>query len=111
MNLLTAAEIRAVGPIDEAADRLWTDVLSVAARVHSSEGVERAWAWQHLLLAVANFKAPLKVYPASLPKVSAEQPRRRPTLEFPADDGLEEELPAGAVMDHPLFPVVWPASA
>ncbi len=29
----------------------------------------------------------------------------------PPFDGLEEELPAGAVMDHPLFPVVWPASA
>jgi hypothetical protein len=29
----------------------------------------------------------------------------------PPFGGLEEELPAGAVMDHPLFPVVWPPSA
>ena len=27
----------------------------------------------------------------------------------PPFDGLEAELPAGAVMDHPLFPVVWPS--
>ena len=27
----------------------------------------------------------------------------------PPFDGLAGELPAGAVMDHPLFPVVWPA--
>ena len=27
----------------------------------------------------------------------------------PPFDGLAAELPAGAAMDHPLFPVVWPA--
>ena len=27
----------------------------------------------------------------------------------PPFDGLEDELPAGAAMDHPMFPVVWPA--
>jgi ectoine hydroxylase-related dioxygenase (phytanoyl-CoA dioxygenase family) len=27
----------------------------------------------------------------------------------PPFDGLAEQLPAGAPMDHPLFPVVWPA--
>ena len=27
----------------------------------------------------------------------------------PPFDGLEEQLPAGAPMDHPLFPLVWPA--
>jgi hypothetical protein len=27
----------------------------------------------------------------------------------PPFDGLDAELPAGALMDHPLFPVVWPA--
>jgi hypothetical protein len=26
----------------------------------------------------------------------------------PPFDGLAGELPAGAAMDHPLFPVVWP---
>ena len=49
--------------------------------------------------------------------------RRVLSLRYPADDarhaprpwrtsppfvGLEAELPAGAPMDHPLFPVVWP---
>ena len=28
----------------------------------------------------------------------------------PPFDDLDAELPAGAPMDHPLFPVVWPAS-
>jgi hypothetical protein len=28
----------------------------------------------------------------------------------PPFDGLTDELPAGAPMNHPLFPVVWPAS-
>jgi len=28
----------------------------------------------------------------------------------PPFDGLSEELPAGAPLEHPLFPVVWPAS-
>jgi len=34
-------------------------------------------------------------------------PRRWRTS--PLFDGLDAELPDGAVMDHPLFPVVWPA--
>ena len=34
-------------------------------------------------------------------------PRRWPTS--PPFDGLGRELAAGAVMDHPLFPAVWPA--
>jgi ectoine hydroxylase-related dioxygenase (phytanoyl-CoA dioxygenase family) len=34
-------------------------------------------------------------------------PRRWRTS--PPFDGLGRDLPAGAVMDHPLFPVVWPA--
>jgi ectoine hydroxylase-related dioxygenase (phytanoyl-CoA dioxygenase family) len=29
----------------------------------------------------------------------------------PPFDGLDAELPAGAAMDHPLFPVVWPPAA
>jgi ectoine hydroxylase-related dioxygenase (phytanoyl-CoA dioxygenase family) len=33
-------------------------------------------------------------------------PRSWPTS--PPFDGLDAELPAGAAMDHPLFPVVWP---
>jgi hypothetical protein len=27
----------------------------------------------------------------------------------PPFPGLADELPTGAVMDHPLFPVVWPS--
>jgi ectoine hydroxylase-related dioxygenase (phytanoyl-CoA dioxygenase family) len=33
-------------------------------------------------------------------------PRRWPTS--PQFEGLDRELPAGAEMDHPLFPLVWP---
>ncbi|HEY6277532.1 MAG TPA: phytanoyl-CoA dioxygenase family protein [Streptosporangiaceae bacterium] len=33
----------------------------------------------------------------------------RPWRTSPPFDGLASELAAGAVMDHPLFPVVWPA--
>jgi ectoine hydroxylase-related dioxygenase (phytanoyl-CoA dioxygenase family) len=33
----------------------------------------------------------------------------RPWRTSPPFDGLVAELPAGAAMDHPLFPVVWPA--
>jgi ectoine hydroxylase-related dioxygenase (phytanoyl-CoA dioxygenase family) len=32
----------------------------------------------------------------------------RPWRTSPPFEGLEAELPAGAAMDHPLFPVVWP---
>jgi ectoine hydroxylase-related dioxygenase (phytanoyl-CoA dioxygenase family) len=32
----------------------------------------------------------------------------RPWRTSPPFDGLQAELPAGAAMDHPLFPVVWP---
>jgi len=34
----------------------------------------------------------------------------RPWATSPDFPGLEAELPAGAPMDHPLFPLVWPAS-
>lgn len=34
----------------------------------------------------------------------------RPWTTSPAFPGLEDELPAGAAMDHPLFPVAWPRS-
>jgi ectoine hydroxylase-related dioxygenase (phytanoyl-CoA dioxygenase family) len=33
----------------------------------------------------------------------------RPWRTSPPFDGLDRELPLGAAMDHPLFPVVWPA--
>jgi hypothetical protein len=29
----------------------------------------------------------------------------------PPFDGLESQLPAGAALDHPLFPVVWPQAS
>jgi ectoine hydroxylase-related dioxygenase (phytanoyl-CoA dioxygenase family) len=35
----------------------------------------------------------------------------RPWVTSPPYDGLDAELAAGAAMDHPLFPVVWPPSA
>ena len=33
----------------------------------------------------------------------------RPWATSPPFGGLDAELAAGAAMDHPLFPVVWPA--
>ena len=33
----------------------------------------------------------------------------RPWRTSPPFDGLQSRLPAGAAMDHPLFPVVWPS--
>jgi hypothetical protein len=33
----------------------------------------------------------------------------RPWVTSPPFGGLDAELAAGAAMDHPLFPVVWPA--
>ena len=40
----------------------------------------------------------------------AEDARHAPRdwVTSPPFDGLEAELPAGATLDHPLFPVVWP---
>jgi ectoine hydroxylase-related dioxygenase (phytanoyl-CoA dioxygenase family) len=35
----------------------------------------------------------------------------RPWRTSPPFDGLQAELPAGAAMDHPLFPVAWPPAA
>jgi ectoine hydroxylase-related dioxygenase (phytanoyl-CoA dioxygenase family) len=34
----------------------------------------------------------------------------RPWVTSPAFPGLEKELPAGAPLDHPLFPVLWAAA-
>jgi hypothetical protein len=44
----------------------------------------------------------------SLRYLSADA-RHAPRRTSPPFDDLESELPAGAAMDHPLFPVVWPA--
>jgi len=35
----------------------------------------------------------------------------RPWTTSPPFPGLAEELPAGAPMDHPLFPVLWEADS
>jgi hypothetical protein len=42
------------------------------------------------------------------PHAIKTQPAPRPWRTSPPFDGLEASLPAGADMDHPLFPVVWP---
>jgi hypothetical protein len=44
--------------------------------------------------------------PRCLAADARHAPRRWPTS--PLFDGLDRELPAGAEMDHPLFPVGWP---
>jgi hypothetical protein len=64
--LLTADEIRAAGKIDAPYVALWEDVQRVADRVHATSGNQRAWAWHHLLLAVANFKTQATLFPPGL---------------------------------------------
>lgn len=98
MTILTADEVRAVGGFDSAFDGLWADVLAVADRVHDTADTERAWAWQHLLLAAANFKTHAKLFPPPLsaaPRVPAQP--RADALDVPIADGplaLKAEDPA-----------------
>lgn len=89
MPLLSAAEIEAVGQFDSDFDKLWMDVQLVADRVHETEGDQRAWAWQHLLLAVANFKAWAELRLPSLPVISRfPDPQRREVLTVPVAHGV-----------------------
>jgi len=71
MVMLTKAEVLAVREFSPAYEALWRDVQAVADRVHLSRGTERSWAWQHLLLAAANFKAEAPVFPEPLPSIPA----------------------------------------
>ena len=56
--------------------------------MHLSMGTDRSWAWQHLLLAVGNFKAHMPLFPEPLPPApDSENLKRGETLEVPVPDG------------------------
>jgi hypothetical protein len=80
--LLTADEIRAAGKVHANYDALWDDVQRVADRVHTTRGDEQAWAWHHLLLAVANFKTQATLLPPSLPVSQTTPLHREDVLEI-----------------------------
>jgi hypothetical protein len=75
--LLTASEIRATGSIAVDYGALWEDVQLIAERVHASKDEDRAWAWHHLLLAVANFKTQATLFPPALPAPAAPIHRKK----------------------------------
>jgi hypothetical protein len=86
--MLVNEEISRIGFISRKAATLWTDVQIIADTVHATQGVERCRAWHHLLLAAANFKAPVKMYAAALP--GRVRPAHRPAgqvLQVPAGNG------------------------
>ena len=88
MVMLTRAEVLAVGQFGPDYEALWQDVRGVADRVHLSCGTDRSWAWHHLLLASANFKAQSPVFPAGLPPVLSAELQRGDILEVPVPGGL-----------------------
>jgi hypothetical protein len=96
--MLTKAEVRTVKRFDSAYEALWRGVQAAADRVHLARGADRSWAWNHLLLAVGNFKAQMPIFPGPLPPATAsENPARSETLEVPVPDGhltLRVEDPA-----------------
>ncbi len=98
MVMLMKAEVLAVWEFGPAYEALWQDVQAAADRVHLSRGADRSWAWHHLLLAVANFKAERPVFPARLPPIpAATELARGDILEVPEPGGLlslEAEDPA-----------------
>ena len=80
--MLTKAEVRAVKRFNPAYESLWQDVQAAADAVHLSMGTDRSWAWQHLLLAVGNFKAHMPLFPEPLPPApDSENLKRGETLE------------------------------
>jgi len=89
MTMLTKAEVEAVKGFDPAYETLWHDVQAAADRVHLTRGTDRSWAWHHLLLAVANFKAQMPLFPARLPPVpGSANLQRGDILEVPVPGRL-----------------------
>lgn len=65
MSLLTPNEISRLAPFDKSASQLWNHIQTLAWRVHHSTEPDLAREFHHLVLAVCNFKANIKVYPPS----------------------------------------------
>jgi hypothetical protein len=85
--LLTADEIQAAGSMGASYEALWKDVQQVADRVHVVTGNEQVWAWHHLLLAVANFKAQAVLSPPALPAAETSSVQRNDVLAIPIAGG------------------------
>jgi hypothetical protein len=86
--MLTKAEAQAVKGFYPAYETLWRDVQAAADRVHRALGTDQEWAWHHVLLAVANFKAQMPVFPARLPPLPVgENFKRGDTLHVPVPGG------------------------
>jgi hypothetical protein len=100
MVMLTRAEVLAVRPFGPDYEALWEDVRAVADRVHLSRGADRSWAWHHLLLAAANFKAQSPVFPAPLSPVPA-------AAELVRGDILEVPVPGGLLSLGVKDPATW----
>jgi hypothetical protein len=64
--------VEAAGRFAAIYETLWQDVQAAADRVHSTAGAKRYWAWHHMLLAVANFKAQMPLFPKRLPHLQAD---------------------------------------
>jgi hypothetical protein len=97
--MLTAGQIRTYGWISPDAAKLWDDVLHIADQVHVADTVSRQWAWHHLLLATANFKADRKVFPAPLPPRAEATTRVSP---------LDLKLPQGVLVLDCEDAETWP---
>jgi hypothetical protein len=100
MTMLTKAEVEAVKGFDPAYEALWQDVQAAADRVHLTRGTDRSWAWHHLLLAAANFKAQMPLFPARLAPVPASENLER-------GDILEVPVPGGLLTLRAEDPVTW----
>src|SRR5216683_2408549 len=86
--MVTNDEISRIGPVSRKAAALWTDVEIIADAVHITQGAERCRAWHHLLLAAANFKAPVKVYLSALPaECDPDVDQRDQVLHIPSYGG------------------------
>lgn len=102
--LLTTAQLEALGNIVPVSDQLSRDLVKLAERVHATDGVDREFAWHHLLLAVANFKSERKVLLSPLPVVNQLRPGTNGGVTVPIPEGVltitaEDPATWGALSD------------
>lgn len=65
--MLTKTEVEAAARFAPIYEALWQDVQAAADRIHRTADAEHYWAWHHMLLAVASFKAQMPLFPERLP--------------------------------------------
>jgi hypothetical protein len=98
--MLTKVEAEIFGRFGPDYDALWRDVQSAGDRVHCAAATDFAWTWHHLLLAAANFKARMPLFPAPLPSVMAVEDRER-------SDTLQIPVPGGPLTLRSEDPLTW----